>query len=63
MEHYGIIGLAYIDADNGTPVIDIKPYTPSLERVENPSLPEWCSNWPNNVEESGDFDWSTVFNF
>lgn len=59
----GIIGLAYIDADNGTPVIDIKPYTPSLDRVENPSVPEWCTNWPRNVEESGDFDWSTVFNF
>ena len=59
----GIIGLAYIDADDGTPILDIKPYTPSLDRVEDPMLPEWCSNWPKNVEESGDFDWSTVFNF
>jgi tRNA (Thr-GGU) A37 N-methylase len=59
----GIIGLAYIDADNGTPILDIKPYTPSLDRVENPLVPEWCSNWPKNVEESGNFNWSTVFNF
>ena len=59
----GIIGLAYIDAENGTPILDIKPYTPSLDRVENPSVPEWCYNWPKNVEESGDFDWSAVFNF
>ncbi len=57
----GIIGLAYIDADNGSHVLDIKPYTPSLDRVENPSVPDWCSKWPKNVEESGDFDWSTVF--
>ncbi len=59
----GVIGLAYIDAENGTPVLDIKPYTPSLDRVENPSVPEWCSNWPKTVEESGEFDWSAVFNF
>ncbi|AOT72899.1 SAM-dependent methyltransferase [Geosporobacter ferrireducens] len=59
----GIIGLAYIDAENGTPVLDIKPYTPSLDRVEHPSVPEWCSHWPKNVEDSGDFDWSAVFNF
>ncbi len=59
----GIIGLAYIDADNGTPVLDIKPYIPSLDRVEEPQMPKWCSNWPKNVEESGKFDWSTVFNF
>ncbi|BAH05331.1 SAM-dependent methyltransferase [Clostridium kluyveri] len=59
----GIIGLAYIDAINGTPVLDVKPYTPSLDRVEKPVVPKWCSNWPKSMEESGDFDWSTVFNF
>jgi len=59
----GIIGLAYIDAEDGTPVLDIKPYTPSLDRVENPSVPQWCSSWPKSVETSGDFDWSSVFNF
>lgn len=59
----GIIGLSYIDADSGTPILDIKPYTPSLDRVENPLVPEWCSNWPRNVEGAGEFDWSKVFNF
>lgn len=59
----GIIHLAYIDADDGTPILDIKPYTPSLDRVENPLMPDWCSSWPKNVEDSGDFDWNTVFNF
>lgn len=58
----GIIGLAYIDAKDGTPILDIKPYTPSLDRVEAPSVPKWCSDWPKNIEESGDFDWSSVFN-
>ena len=59
----GIIHLAYIDAEDGTPILDIKPYTPSLDRVENPLMPDWCSGWPKNVEDSGDFDWNTVFNF
>lgn len=59
----GIIGLAYIDADNGTPILDIKPYTPSLDRVESPLVPKWCFNWPKSVEASGNFNWSKVFNF
>lgn len=62
VEH-GVIGLAYIDADDQTPVLDIKPYTPSLDRVEAPQVPGWCSHWPSNVETSGDFDWESEFNF
>ncbi len=59
----GIIGLAWIDANDGTPVLDIKPYTPSVDRVESPSVPSWCSHWPKNTETSGDFDWENEFNF
>lgn len=59
----GVIGLAYTDAFDGTPVLDIKPYTPSLDRVRQPSVPGWCAGWPGCIEESGDFDWSAVFNF
>jgi len=59
----GIIKLAYIDAENDTPLIDIKPYTPSLDRVERPSVPHWCSHWPKCSENSGLFDWESEFNF
>lgn len=59
----GIIGLAYIDANDGSPVLDLKPYTPSLDRVETPLVPEWCAHWPGNVETSGGFDWGAEFNF
>jgi len=59
----GIVGLAYIDANPGSPVLDIKPYTPSLDRVEQPLVPEWCAHWPKNCESSGDFDWESEFNF
>lgn len=58
-----VIGLAYIDAYDGTPVLDIKPYTPSFDRVESPDVPEWCETWPKCCETSGDFDWDSVFNF
>lgn len=59
----GVIQIAYIDANDGTPVLDIKPYTPSLDRVEAPGVPEWCSHWPASLEQSGDFDWESEFNF
>lgn len=59
----GIIKIPYIDANDGTPVLDIKPYTPSLDRVQNPLVPHWCEHWPKSVEASGDFDWAAEFNF
>lgn len=59
----GLIHLAWIDAEDGSPVLDIKPYTPSVDRVEQPAVPDWCAHWPKNVETSGDFDWSAEFNF
>lgn len=35
----GIIMLPYADALTGSPVLDIKPYIPSIDRVENPMMP------------------------
>ncbi|MDO5576212.1 MAG: SAM-dependent methyltransferase [Fibrobacter sp.] len=59
----GIIQVTFLDANDGTPILDIKPYTPSLDRVESPSVPAWCSSWPKSTEDSGDCDWEQVFNF
>ena len=59
----GIIRVTFLDADDATPVLDIKPYTPSLDRVETPKTPEWCREWPKSTETSGCFDWSKIFNF
>lgn len=59
----GLIRLAYTDAFPGTPVLDIKPYTPSLDRVDDPPMPKWCAHWPQSIEESEDFDWEAEFNF
>ena len=59
----GIIRTPYLDAELGTPVIDIKPYTPSIDRVDAPAVPDWCAHWPKDVETSGDFDWDGEFRF
>ncbi len=59
----GTIRLAYVDANDSSPVIDLKPYTPSLDRVERPGVPEWCGHWPKSVEKSGEFDWENEFTF
>lgn len=59
----GIIEVPYLDAEEGTPVLDLKPYTPSIDRVANPKTPAWCAHWPSDVETSGDFDWSAEFRF
>ncbi|MFI3805632.1 SAM-dependent methyltransferase [Vagococcus fluvialis] len=58
-----LIHLAFIDADDLTPVLDIKPYHPSSDTVLDPNMPEWAKAFPKSLEESADFDWSKVFNF
>ncbi len=57
------IEVGYIDAEDGTPVLDIKPYHPSEDRVRDVRMPVWCSHWPVCHEDSGLFDWSKEFNF
>jgi tRNA-Thr(GGU) m(6)t(6)A37 methyltransferase TsaA len=31
-----------VDAMDGTPILDIKPYTPAFDNAENARVPEWC---------------------
>jgi tRNA (Thr-GGU) A37 N-methylase len=37
-----VLRVQALDAMDGTPLIDIKPYTPAFDRVENARIPEWC---------------------
>lgn len=59
----GEILLDWIDAEDGSPVLDLKPYQPSSDRIRDVSPPRWCGHWPLWYEESGDFDWGAEFNF
>lgn len=58
----GIIYTPYIDAEEGTPVLDIKPYHLS-ERIRECGVPEWCSHWPEWDEDTASFNWQNEFNF
>ena len=59
----GRVYITYIDAMNVSIILDLKPYTPSVDRVEKPIVPNWCKHWPLSYETSGDFDWENEFLF
>ena len=50
-EENGIIPLEYIDAEDGTPLLDLKAYFPVSDRVREARIPEWLSDWPEWVED------------
>ncbi len=51
----GIVRVAYLDAVEGTPVIDLKSYIPTSDRVRAPRVPAWMAEWPEWMPED---DWS-----
>ena len=59
----GTISCHYIDAADGSPVLDIKPWLACCERPAQPRSPDWCAHWPASIEESGRFDWAGEFLF
>lgn len=54
-EANGIITLPWIDAFDGTPVLDLKPYIPSSDRVRDFRVADWMKEWPEWMEEAGAF--------
>ncbi len=54
-EAQGTVDLAWIDAFDGTPVIDIKPYLPMSDRVMDAEYPEWLQGFPESMEEAAAF--------
>ncbi|MCF8358912.1 MAG: SAM-dependent methyltransferase [Prolixibacteraceae bacterium] len=56
------IFIQFIDAEPGTPVLDIKPYQP-MERVKTVTSPKWCRHWPKWQEEAAQFNWAEEINF
>lgn len=57
----GRVYIPYIDAEDGTPILDIKPYHPCEDRIKDVKLPEWCAHWPQWYEDSAEFDWAAEF--
>ena len=52
----GMIITPFIDAEDQTPVLDIKPYF-AMERVRDCVEPAWCQHWPKWQEDAASFDW------
>lgn len=59
----GVIAIPFIDAEDKTPILDLKPYTPALDRVREAETPDWCGHWPRWLEDSAEFDWEAEFNY
>lgn len=62
-EKKGIVKLWWTDAEDGTPVLDIKPYYHCSEYVRDARYPEWCAHWPACYEDSANFAWDKEFLF
>ena len=58
-----VIEVEYLDAENDTPILDIKPYHPSSDKIRDVKMPRWCIHWPSCYEDSGTFNWDEEFNF
>ncbi|MBN2508989.1 MAG: SAM-dependent methyltransferase [Spirochaetales bacterium] len=62
-EKAGEVTVDWIDAEQASPVLDIKPFHPSSDVVTAPQVPAWCAHWPKTRETSGEFDWGSEFAF
>jgi tRNA (adenine37-N6)-methyltransferase len=54
-EQNGIILLPWIDAFDGSPIIDLKPYLPISERVRDVRVAPWFADWPQYMEDAAEF--------
>lgn len=50
-ENSGVVQLPWIDAFDGTPILDLKPYIPLAERVREFYLPDWLAPLPVWMED------------
>ena len=57
----GKIVIPFIDAEDGTPILDLKPYHPAIDRIREVKVPQWCAHWPQWYEDSASFDWADEF--
>jgi tRNA (Thr-GGU) A37 N-methylase len=54
-EGAGTVDLAYLDAFDGTPLLDIKPYLPMSDRARDAQYPEWLVGFPDCIEDAAEF--------
>ena len=49
----GEVEIINIDAFDGTPILDLKAYFPSCDRVKDVRVPQWAAEWPDWLPEEG----------
>ncbi|NDJ77350.1 MAG: SAM-dependent methyltransferase [Chloroflexi bacterium] len=54
-EEAGIVELPWIDAIDGTPILDLKPYIPMADRIRDVQQAEWLKDWPMWMEDAAAF--------
>ncbi len=52
-EAKGTVQIANIDAFDGTPVLDLKPYYPVTDRVKDARISDYLAGWPEWFPETG----------
>ena len=48
----GIVEVPYMDAFDGSPILDLKAYFPVSDRVRDFKVPDWVKDWPEWYEEA-----------
>jgi tRNA-Thr(GGU) m(6)t(6)A37 methyltransferase TsaA len=54
-EAAGTVILPWIDALDGTPVVDLKPYLPCTDRIREVRVAPWMADWPVWMEDAGEY--------
>ena len=62
-EEKGLVILPWIDAEDGTPILDLKPYIPHSDRIRDVHVAEWMTDWPEWMEDAGEFFARNEINF
>ena len=51
----GVVIVPWMDAFDGTPILDLKPYIPCTDRVRDVRVADWMSDWPDWIEDAGEY--------
>ncbi len=51
----GIVILPWIDAFDGTPILDLKPYIPVSDRIRDYKVADWLTDWPEWMEDAAEY--------
>ena len=51
----GFVKIPYIDAFDGTPVVDLKAYFPICDRVRDVHIAPWLKDWPDWYEDGAEW--------